>query len=109
VLAHRDELAGDGLRDDIDADGSPLVLARHGDEWFALDAACPVDGSSLRGATLAGYTLTCPQHAGCHYDVRNGARLGGGSAIPCHPVKVEDEGRVLVGFDMDFQPHLPSF
>lgn len=110
VLAHRDDLAPSGLHDDLTIDGAPLLLARRGaDEWFALDAACPVDGASLRGAQLSGYTLSCPQHAGCHYDIRNGARIGGGAGIACHPVRVEADGRVLVGLDMDFTPALPSF
>ena len=97
------------LRADIVVDGLPLLLARHGDEWFALDALCPVDGSSLDGAALSGYTLSCPNHAGCHFDIRNGVRLGGGPSLTCHPVKVDDSGRVLAGLDMDFTPSLPAF
>jgi nitrite reductase/ring-hydroxylating ferredoxin subunit len=109
VLAQRDQLAVGALRDDLDADGATFVLARRGDdEWYALDAACAVDGASLRGARMSGYTLSCPQHAGCHYDIRNGARIGGGAPIACHPVRVEADGRVLVGLDMDFTPSLPS-
>lgn len=110
VLAHCDALAAGGLRDDIDVDGQALLLARCGrDEWFALDGACPVDGTPLRGARASGYTLSCPNHAGCHYDLRNGARVGGGVPIACHPVRVEADGRVLVGLDIDFTPSLPSF
>ena len=109
VLAHQDLLAPGSLRDDIMADGLALVLARKGEQLFALDAACPVDGKPLRGATLDGYSLACPAHAGCLYDVRNGARLGGGQALGCHPLKVDEQGRVLVGLDMDFKPVLPSF
>jgi nitrite reductase/ring-hydroxylating ferredoxin subunit len=109
VLASSEELAPGSLRADLAIDGQPLLLARRDGEWFALDAACPVDGSPLQGATASGYTLSCPNHAGCHYDLRNGARIGGGAAIGCHPVRIDDEGRVLVGLDMDFKPSLPSF
>jgi nitrite reductase/ring-hydroxylating ferredoxin subunit len=110
VLAHADELPAASLRDDLAVDGLPLLLVRHaGGEWFALDAACAVDGASLRGAQLNGYTLSCPRHAGCHYDVRNGLRIGGGAGLACHPVRVDADGRVLVGLDMDFTPSLPSF
>jgi nitrite reductase/ring-hydroxylating ferredoxin subunit len=110
VLAQRDELPARGLLTDLVVDGQPLLLARRGDdEWFALDAACPVDGSALLGATASGYTLTCPSHRGCHYDLRNGARIGGGAGIVCHPVQVDPGGRVLVGLDMDFTPSMPSF
>jgi nitrite reductase/ring-hydroxylating ferredoxin subunit len=110
VLAQRDELPPGGLRTDLVVDGLPLLLARRGEsEWYALDAACPLDGSSLLGATASGYTLSCPNHRGCHYDLRNGARVGGGAGIACHPVQIDPGGRVLVGLDMEFTPSLPSF
>lgn len=109
ALAHRDELPSGALRGDLVIDGLPLLLARRGDAWFALDATCPVDGASLSGAKASGYTITCPHHAGCHYDMRNGARIGGGMGLACHPVRVEADGRVLVGLDMDFTPSLSSF
>lgn len=109
MLTRSDALPSGALRDDLVIDGQPLLLARHDDEWYALDALCPVDGASLQGASLSGYTLTCPNHAGCHYDVRTGGRIGGGSGIACHPVRIDEQGRVLVGLDMDFTPSLPSF
>ena len=109
VLASRDDLARDALDDSIVIDGAPLLLARQNEDWYALDANCPIDGAPMQGAKLSGYTLSCPAHAGCHYDIRNGARVGGGPSMKCHPVRVDDDGRVLVGFDMDFTPSLPSF
>ena len=104
-----DATAPGALLDDIVADGLPLLLARRDERWFAVDAACPVDGGSLRGAALNGNTLSCPHHAGCHYDIRNGARIGGGLGIECHPTRTDEQGRVLVGLDMEFKPSLPSF
>ena len=109
VLAQRDDLAPGMVNGDVVADGVALLLARRDDRLFALEAQCAVDGASLRGASLSGYLLSCPQHAGCHYDVRNGARRGGGNALVCYPVKIDDAGRVMAGFDMDFKPDLPSF
>lgn len=109
VLAQHEELPSGALRDDIALDGLPLLLARRDALWFALDASCPVDGASLQGARWSGYTLSCPRHAGCHYDIRNGARVGGGASLVCHPVKTDEQGRVLVGLGMDFTPSLPSF
>lgn len=109
VLAKGDDLPSGALRDDIAADGQALLLARRNDQWFALDAACPIDGASLQGASWSGYTLTCPNHAGCHYDIRNGARVGGGLGLACHPIKTDEQGRVLVGLDMEFKPSLPGF
>ncbi|MEO7244538.1 MAG: Rieske 2Fe-2S domain-containing protein [Rubrivivax sp.] len=109
VLAELHRLTSGSIRDDIVVDDLALVLARREDRLFAVDGRCRVDGSPLRGASLSGYTLSCPNHSGCHYDVRNGARIGGGESLTCHPVKVDDQGRVMVGLDMDFKPELPSF
>ena len=109
VLAKLHQLASGSTRDDIVVDDLALVLARREDRLFAVDGRCRVDGSPLRGASLSGYTLSCPNHSGCHYDVRNGARIGGGESLVCHPVKVDDQGRVMVGLEMDFKPELPSF
>jgi nitrite reductase/ring-hydroxylating ferredoxin subunit len=109
MLAEAAKLPVGEVRDGA-VDGTALLLARRGEnEWFALDASCAVDGASLAGATLSGYTLSCPHHAGCHYDIRNGVRVGGGAAIACHPVRLDERGRVLVGLDMDFTPSMPSF
>ncbi len=109
ALAHAHEMAPGTVRADLCVDGTAMLLARRGDEWFALDAACPTDGSPLQGAGLSGYTLSCPNHAGCHYDVRSGARVGGGPALRGYNVKTDDNDRVLVGLDMDYRPGLPAF
>ena len=111
VLARSDALAPGAVDASIVADGRSLMLARRADEWFALDAQCTLDGAPLQGAVLNGYTLSCPHHPGCHYDVRNGVRIGGGKAqaLGCHAVKVDESGRVMVGFGIEFKPRLPSF
>ena len=109
VLGQRDDLASGTFAGDIVADGVALLLARRDERLFALDAQCPVDGAPLQSAWLNGYTLSCPHHPGCHYDLRNGARIGGGAALRCYPVKTDERGRVLVGFDMAFKADVPSF
>ena len=109
ALASGDDSASGSVRAGLPIDGKTLLLARRESEWFGLDSACPTDGASLQGASLSGYTLSCPAHAGCHYDIRTGARVGGGASLACYPVKTDDAGRVLVGLDMDFKPGLPSF
>ena len=109
ALAQIDELPSGGVRDDVNVDGLVLLMARRNERVFALDAQCPVDGASLRGAVLNGFLLSCPNHTGCHYDVRNGERMGGGLPLVCHSVKIEERGRVMVGLDMDFKPNMPSF
>ena len=90
-------------------DDVPVLLARQSERWFALEPRCVQDGSSLDGASLNGFTLTCPNHPGCYYDVRQGKRVGAGDGIACFPVKQEPDGKLLVGLDMDFRPDLPSF
>lgn len=108
VLKRRDELAS-GTAQEHDVDGQAVLVCRREERFFALESRCVRDGAALANATLSGYTLTCPHHPGCYYDVRTGARLGGDGRIACFPVQVDANGRVLVGMDMDFIPDLPSF
>ena len=107
VLSREAEIAPGGVVE-AQADGLAILLCRRGDAWFALESRCARDGASLRGATLSGYTLSCPHHQGCHYDVRQGSPIGGGDGIACFPVRSDENGRVLVGLDMDFTPSLPA-
>ena len=102
------ELASGAARD-VELDGLRVLLVRRDEHYFALESRCATDGTSLAHATLSGYTLTCPNHVGCYYDVRQGSRMGGSEWIMCYPVKVDEDGRPLIGFDMDFKPNLPSF
>ena len=108
VLRSADELPS-GVARLVVIDDFATVLCRREDRFFALESLCAQDGSSLGGATLSGYTLTCPNHTGCHYDVRKGTRIGGSESVACYPVKADDDGRLMVGLDMDFTPDLPSF
>ena len=86
-----------------------ILLCRAGDKFFALDSACFQDGSSLAGAQLNKFTLTCPHHGGCYYDIRTGKRMAGNGGIECFSIKADAKGRILVGVDMEFKPQLPAF
>ena len=109
VLQQQDDQTS-GTIQEFTLEENLVLLCRREDRFFALEGICAQDGTSMSGATLAGYTLTCPNHAGCHYDVRQGTRMGSNGKITCYPVKLEDgNGRVLIGLDMDFQPNVPSF
>lgn len=90
-------------------DDRDVLLCRVDQEWFALEARCATDGASLEGASLSQYTLICPRHSGCFYDVRQGSRIGGSGSIACLPVRPDEQGRVQVGFGMPFTPRLPSY
>lgn len=108
ALANQNELAA-GACVARSLDGEALLLCRIDDDLFAVDARCAQDGASLAQATLVRYNLVCPQHSGCYYDIRHGKRMGSDGALRCHPVRVADDGRVLVGFGIPFEPNLPSF
>lgn len=108
VLQRRDELPPEAARE-YQVDGAAILLARHADRMFALASRCAQDGSSLAGAALNAFTLACPNHPGCYYDIRKGSRIGSTETIDCFALKVDEDGKVLVGLDMDFVPELPSF
>jgi nitrite reductase/ring-hydroxylating ferredoxin subunit len=108
VSMKQDALPSGAVRSFL-ADERHILLCRAGESLFAVEALCLQDGSSLAGGTLSKYTLACPHHAGCYYDVRDGARIAGSGRLECFPVKEGEEGRILVGLDMDFSPLRPSF
>lgn len=108
VLREADELAS-GTVKEFDIDAHQVLLCRVEDEFFAVDSHCAQDGSSLAQAALKTYTLSCSNHPGCFYDVRQGVRIAGSGELTCYPVKLEEDRRVLVGLDMPFKPALPSF
>lgn len=108
ALRHRAALP-QGQCEAVTLDDRKLLLCRVDDEFFAVDLRCTDGDASLEGAALHGYTLVCPNHEGCYYDVRHGRRIGGAGALTCYPVKADDDGRVLVGFGIPYSPNLPSF
>ena len=108
ALKHRDELQPGNVVEVL-LDDYPVLLCRVEDAFFALDSSCAQDGSSLREATLNRFTLACPNHSACLYDVRQGTRIGASVGIECYPVKITDDGPVMVGVDMDFVADLPTF
>lgn len=90
-------------------DQRDVLVARVESAVFALAGRCPCDGRRMDDAARHGYTLRCPGSSGCLYDLRSGARIGAGGHLEGFATKVDDQGRVLVGFDMPFTPKLPAF
>ncbi len=62
-------------------DSHSVLVARFGDEAFALENICSHADNVLAGGRLRGGRISCPLH-GAMFDVRTGAAIGGGLA-PC--------------------------
>jgi nitrite reductase/ring-hydroxylating ferredoxin subunit len=69
--------------------GTRLVLARVGQDVYALGDTCAHQGGPLGEGKLSGTRLACPWH-GWMYDVRTGACAlpARGAAVPSYPVRV---------------------
>ena len=89
-------------------DEGPILVADVRGDQFAAEARCPRHDAPMTGGTLSSYSWACPLGAGCIYDIRSGARLGGGEPLACLPVR-RDGDRLLVGFGVPFEPNLPAF
>jgi nitrite reductase/ring-hydroxylating ferredoxin subunit len=74
----------------VEADGTPVVLARVGDEVFACHDECTHQGGPLSEGRLSGARLACPWH-GWMYDVRSGECVmpARGARVASYPVTVE--------------------
>src|SRR6202167_4654314 len=73
------------------AGGEPVVLARHGDEVFAVAAACTHYSGPLAEGLLVGDTIRCPLHHAC-FSLRTGAALRAPALNPVACWDVERRG-----------------
>jgi apoptosis-inducing factor 3 len=98
------DLAGGISVDDI-ADGSmlaghvgdePVLLARRGDEFFAIDAKCSHYGGPLAEGLMIEDTVRCPWHHAC-FSLRTGEALRAPALTPvtCWAVELRD-GKLFV-------------
>jgi len=86
-----------------------VIVARVDGVYYCVDASCPEHGSVMHGGVLRHVSWICPFGPGCIYDVRNGARLGGGNPIAIHPVRLTEVGGLQIGFGIPHEPNLPAF
>jgi len=89
-----DDIAPGAIRGSM-ISGTGVLLARVGDEVFAVRNACGESPLPLDFSTLVGTELRCSWH-GCRYDVRTGHRLdrpeaGGEEQLRVFPVRVRDD------------------
>src|SRR6266550_6440489 len=91
------------------AAGEAVLLARVGDEYFAIGASCTHYGGPLAEGVIDGETVRCPWHHGC-FSLRTGEAL---RAPPLSPVAcwhVERRGtRVAVTKKIERDPLAPTF
>src|ERR1700722_20189572 len=75
----------------------PVLLARHGDEIFAVAGACTHYNAPLVEGLLEGTRLHCPWHHAC-FDLRTGSAIHAPALNPLACWVVERRGgRVYVG------------
>src|SRR5947209_8620723 len=77
-----------------------VLLARRGDELFAIGATCSHYGGPLAEGLLVGETVRCPWHHAC-FSLRTGEALAAPALnpVPCWRVEQRD-GKIVVGEKM---------
>src|SRR4051794_35796454 len=79
------------------ADGEELVLARRGDEFFAIGGHCTHYGGPLAEGLIVEDTVRCPWHHAC-FSLRTGEAVRAPALNPVACYKVERQGdRITVG------------
>jgi nitrite reductase/ring-hydroxylating ferredoxin subunit/uncharacterized membrane protein len=81
----------DGKPHRVDADGTPILLLREGDQIRAVGATCPHLGGPLDEGTIDGDTVTCPWH-GSVFSLADGALIHGPAMMPvaAYEVRIEN-------------------
>ena len=94
VAALDDLKDGKPLR--VEADGTPVMLLRQGDDIRAVGATCPHLSGPLDEGTIEGETVSCPWH-GSVFSLTDGALIHGPAVMPiaAYEVRVE-HGQVAI-------------
>jgi 3-phenylpropionate/trans-cinnamate dioxygenase ferredoxin subunit len=110
VAAGKTSEFGDGTTKKVSVQGQEILLARVGNDYYAVQSRCPHMGGDLSAGRLEGSVVTCPLHKS-QFDLKDGHVVrwmkGAGLAytigkaikpprpLKMYPVKVEGEA-VLV-------------
>ena len=108
-LMLREEDLESGTIYEVEVDGRHLLVCRAESNTHVIDADCLANQQSMAEGTLSKFNLNCPHHTGCYYDIRDGRRIGQAGQLECYPIKKRDDGRLIVGLNMTYQPDLPAF
>ena len=94
-VAELDEIQS-GQRKSIIVDETPVLLARIGDQYYAIEDVCTHDGQPLMEGPISDHEITCPRH-GARFDLRTGNALCMPATEPVttFEVQVKDDGVYL--------------
>src|SRR5690349_12174091 len=73
------------------AGGEPVLLARVGEQYFAIAATCTHYGGPLAEGEIVGDTIRCPWHHAC-FSLRSGEALRAPALNPVAHWRVERKG-----------------
>jgi len=80
----------------LEVDDVALIVARCGEELYAVEDRCTHDGESLAGAEIESCEIICPRH-GARFCLRSGAALTPPAYEPLRTFRVREEaGRILI-------------
>ena len=95
-MCPRSQVPANGMIECTVEDGSKLLVANAGDEYFAYQAVCPHQDVALCEGLYDGEVLTCHQHL-WQWDIRTGAAMGlAEAALESFPVQVEGDSIYVV-------------
>ena len=86
------------------ADGEAVLLARRGDEVFAIGATCTHYSGPLAEGLMEGETVRCPWHHAC-FDLRTGeaTRAPALNPVACYATEIRGD-RVFVTRKLERDP-----
>jgi len=91
------------------ANGEAVLLARIGDDFFAIGATCSHYGGPLAEGTIVGDTVRCPWHHAC-FSLRNGEALRAPALSNVSCWRVDRRGdRVVVTGKVERELLAPTF